>query len=502
MKLKVVAGKNNKLFIAILDIVTKHDMELFDVIKTILSRSQYFPFMQGFNKTISYSYLFNDIFFPAQFWQDIKTQLDKISEFPIVLENEDLMYNNEISRDDFDEFISTLKVPEDIKIDSEDYKFQQDCAYLSIEAKIARIEVGTSGGKTFITYLYCKYLHEKIIDKDKKILIVVPSKLLCNQLQSDFKDYDKFNNNKLLVETIFSGAAKYLDSDVVCGTYQSLRDYEKEYFDDFQVVICDEVHGAKAYSIKNEIYTKTLNGEYFFGMSGTYPKYNTLDYLHIISMFGPVIYKKTASSLIEDGISTPIRITTIKINYEEHSEYSTGLIEEGIVGIEKFKLEKEFFHNYEARTKLIGKLLNNIKGNALILVSTVEYCSILKDFLSEFCPTIRFEIIHGKVNNRSDIIADMKISTNFCLIGTYGTMATGVSIKNIEQIHYPDGGKSEIRIRQGIGRGMRIFPAKEFCHVFDYQDMIPRCCFKNHAAERNRIYREQNFPIKISHITI
>jgi len=502
MRLKCIPGKNNKLFIGILEVITKEDMELHEVIKTILSRTQYFPFMQGFNKTISYSYLFEDVFFPAQFWQDIKTQLDKLSSVPVILEDEDLMYNNEITRDDFDQFISELKVPDYIELEADEYKFQQDSAFLAIVNKIARIEVGTSGGKTFITYLYCKYIHERIINKDKKILIVVPSKLLCNQLQSDFKEYDALNDKKLLVETIFSGATKYLESDIVCGTYQSLRDYEKEYFDAFQVVICDEVHGAKAYSIKNEIYTKTLNGEYFFGMSGTYPKYATLDYLHIVSMFGQKVLTKSASELIEDGISTPIKITTIKIEYPEFANYSIDLINQGIVGTEKFKYEKEFFHNYEARTRLIGKLLNNIKGNSLILVSTVEYCTVLKDFLSVYCPTIRFEIIHGKVNNRSDIIAEMKISTDFCLIGTYGTMATGVSIKNIEQIHYPDGGKSEIRIRQGIGRGMRIFPTKDFCSVFDYQDMIPRCCFKNHAAERNRIYREQNFPVKISKINI
>jgi len=511
MRLTVVPGSNNKTYVAIQDIVTKEDMELHDVIGKVLSRTEFKPFLQGFNKTISFSYLFNEIFFPVQFWDDVKKQLEKISSTPITLINEDMMYNNDITRDHFDEFVESLQLPEDIDTVSEDYVFQQDSAFLAIQNKIARIDVSMAGGKTFITYMYCRYLHEYIIPKNKKILIVVPSKLLCQQLQKDFGHYDsKYKQNpkeegerrKLVVETIYSGATKYLDSDIICGTYQSLCNYDIEYFTDFSVVICDEVQGAKAYSIKNEIYTKTLNAEYFFGMSGTHPDYKTLDYLHIVSMFGKVVVTKTSAELIDAGIITPVKISAIKINYKEAGGFAQALKDQGILGTEKYAMEKEWFHSNKDRTKLIGKLLNGIKGNSLIIVDTVEYCSQLKEYLVEFCPGIRFEIIHGKVNNRTDIIEEMRISTEFALIGTYGTMSTGVSIKNIANIYFPDGGKSERRIRQTCGRGMRLFPDKEFCNVFDFQDMMPCCAFKNHAAERNRIYRKEQFPIKIINVEL
>ena len=79
-------------------------------------------------------------------------------------------------------------------------------------------------------------------------------------------------------------------------------------------------------------------------------------------------------------------------------------------------------------------------------------------------------------------------------------MSTGISIKNIENLYFPDGGKSEIRIRQTLGRGMRLFPTKEYCNVFDFQDMMPFCAFLNHSRERNRIYKEQQFPVKITKV--
>jgi superfamily II DNA or RNA helicase len=149
--------------------------------------------------------------------------------------------------------------------------------------------------------------------------------------------------------------------------------------------------------------------------------------------------------------------------------------------------------------------LNNFTGNSLILVDTVEYCEKLKNFLQPLCEGWEFEIIHGKIdtNERSTILYDMKNSkSHYCLIGTYGTLSTGISIKNLENIYFPDGGKSEIRIRQSLGRGMRLFPTKEFCNVFDFHDMMKMSSFLNHSKERLRIYKEQQFPYKISNVSI
>jgi superfamily II DNA or RNA helicase len=505
MKFKVIEGKNFKNFIYILDVKTSQDFEIYEIIKKVLSRSEYFPFMTGFNKTISYTYLFNEYIFPVQFWPDVKKQVSLFNSEICILENEELMYQNDMDREDFDNWLNKCKFPDEITTDSENYLYQRDSVFLAVQNKIGRIEVATSGGKTFITYLYCRYLFEHFIHETKKFLIVVPSKVLANQLKSDFLGYDKFFERHLIVETIFAGSKKIMEADIICGTFQSLGNYEQEYFDEFGVFICDETHRAKAYTIRNEIFAKLLNCEYYFAMTGTMPKYKTLDYLHIVSMFGDELVKRTAAENIRDGVSTPIKINAIQIKYLTEDDYSENLIESGIVGIEKFRAEKEFFHSYDKRTKLIAKLLNAFTGNSLILVDTVEYCSILFDFLNIECKDSGWEfyIIHGEVKNREEIIDGMRqTKDHYCIIATYGTMSTGVSIKNIEYIYFPDGGKSEIRIRQSLGRGMRLFPNKEYCVIFDFQDQIQRCAFRNHSRERMRIYHEQGFPVKITKVEI
>ena len=501
---KVIPGKNCKIFVYITNIKTKQDLEIYDIVKKILTRTEYKPFTQGFNKNITYTYLINDYLFPIQFWPDVKKQLDNFIKDQYVLENEDLIFNNDIDEEDFDEWLNNCTFPEEIKL-TDEYQYQRDSVFLALKNKIGRIEVATSGGKTFITYLYCRYLMDFLLTEDQKILIVVPSKLLCTQLQKDFKEYDKYFKRHITVETIFTGSKRIIGADVVCGTFASLGNYEQEYFDDYSVLICDEVHRAKAYTIRNEIYSKLLKCEYFFAMTGTMPKYNTLDYLHIVSMFGNELVKQTAKQNIDAGVSTPLKIHAIQIKYidPEIKNYAKNLKESGIIGIEKYRTEKNFFQTYESRTQLIAKLLNAYSGNSLIMVDTVEYCQILENFLIGKCPNWEFHQIHHLIENRDEIIENMRIAKDhYCIIATYGTMSTGVSIKNIENIYFPDGGKSEIRIRQSLGRGMRLFPSKEFCNIFDFQDMMPYCSFINHSRERNRIYTEQRFPVKITEVKI
>ncbi len=503
IQFRAIQGKNFKVFIQILNITTKQDLELYEVVKTILTRTEFLPFKQGFNKNTTYTYLFNEYIFPVNFWTDVKKQLVKFVP-DIILENEGLIYQNDIDREDFDNWVQSLKLPEEIDVTSEEYLYQRDSVFLAIQNKIGRIEVAMAGGKTFITFLYCLYLHEFILKDDEQILVVVPSKPLCTQLQKDFKDYGKYLKRGLSVETIFAGSKKIMFADVVCGTFQSLGNYDQEYFDSFKVFICDELHRAKSYTIRNEIYSKMLKCEFYFGMTGTMPQYKTLDYLHIVSMFGDLLVKRTMKENIDAGVSTPLKLHVIEIEYDKDKDFSYDLKAAGIIGIEKYVAEKAFFQSYESRTNIIAKLMNHFINNTLIMVDTVEYCDELKIFLEKHCDSQwKFHIIHGKISNRDEIFDMMRITENyFCIIGTYGTMSTGVNIKNIENLYLPDGGKSEFRIRQTLGRGIRLWPKKDFCNCFDFQDKMQFSAFLNHSRERNRVYRQEGVVPKISKVII
>lgn len=511
MKFRFLQGKNNKDFVQISDVQTQKDMQLYEIIEKTLTRSEYNPFIKSFNKTIQCSYLLREYIFPLQFWEDIKKQL---LNFPDLIKKEDIFIegfinDKQIEKTKFDEWIHSIKIPEDLSIDKEEYMYQQESVFKALNNRTARIEVATSGGKTFITYLYCKYIieHKDIFkneeNKNKRILIIVPSKTLCLQLINDFADYDSLNDRKITVETIFSGSKRLYDADVVCGTYQSLREYEEDYFDDFSVMICDELHGAKAFSIRNQIYNKLKYCEFIFGMTGTFPKYNSLDYIHIVSMFGPEIVNVSAMELIQSGVANPVKIKSIEINYFKDSVSSENaiknireLIPEDVFGTDKYIAEKYYFQHNEKRTNIISKFLNTFNDNSIILVDTVEYCDLLYNQLTKECPNKTFAIIHGKIKDREDIIHEMKTSTeNYVIIATFGTMSTGVSIKNLTNVYLVDCGKSDKRIRQSIGRAMRITEGKNNSMIIDFQDNIKNSTFYKHSRERLSTYKEQKFPI-------
>lgn len=541
MKFKFLCGKNHKDFVKMTDLVTKEDFDLYNVIKEVLYRKEYMPFVKANydNKWVEHSYLFNDYIFPFQFWGDVervcKTLPHLIPESEVILQDDPRKtgYYSQLKREDYEAWLKSLKIPDDISLDREEYSYQPESAFRGINNHVARISVATSGGKTFLTYLYCKCLID-VIKTPGRILIIVPSKLLCKQLKDDFAHYDEKNDSKIVVETIYSNSKRIAGAKVVCGTYQSLKNYDVDYFDDFTVCICDELHRAKAYSIRNEIYSKIHNADYFFGMTGTFPPYKSLDYLHIVSMFGEEVVKVTVKQLIDTHIANNVNIKSIQITYfnsdknnpkdkvssfdeildnfpeicpeyfDKHQDECSD--EESLREFlevlkqdpnKRYYAEKTYFQYNLRRTAIIAKLINMFDENSIIFVDTIAYCDELYDFLTRRCPDRHFEIIHGTVKDRDGIIQRMRETPNkFVLIATYGTMSTGVSIKNLTNAYIVDGGKSNIRIKQSMGRLMRMLDDKHTSKIFDFYDNIPSTAFRRQAMERLKIYKNEKLRIE------
>lgn len=500
MRLIAMKGRNFRNYIKIED-VTVDDLNnnYFKILESIVSRTEYKPYLQGFNKNLHESYLINKTWIPAQFFQDIITHFFPVYRGKIDLEQKEVLFNSTINRSNFQDYAESLVLPEHFDIFAEEYAYQLECVFRSILFKTARIEVGTGGGKTLITYMYCRYLIENFLQEDKKILIVVPRTLLAKQTKKNFEEFQELNDVKIPIDTIYSGAKRVHDAKIVIGTWQSLCDYEQDFFDDFSVMICDEAHSAKAYSIRKGIYDKCLNVEYLFGMTGTYPEFKSIDYLNIVAMFGPLVFVKKTHELIDDGNVCPVEIVQVKLKYSDFEKtFSQRLIDSGIVGGEKYRVEKAWFQTHLPRTDIMVDIISENKGNHLILVETVEYVEFLQDYIQDKLPDRKCVIIHGSVKDkvRSANLDLLDTETNLVLIATYETMSTGVSKNAIFYVHFPDGGRSPIRIKQSVGRGLRKHPDKEYLIVFDYQDEIPRCSFKNHASDRNKIYKTEKLPVR------
>ena len=99
----------------------------------------------------------------------------------------------------------------------------------------------------------------------------------------------------------------------------------------------------------------------------------------------------------------------------------------------------------------------------------------------------------------------MEKNDDVIIVASYGTFSTGISIKNIHNIFFTESFKSEVIIRQSIGRGLRKHASKDVVKIYDFIDDFR---YKNaehdwvnyvyrHGMERRKIYKAEKFPFSV-----
>jgi len=99
----------------------------------------------------------------------------------------------------------------------------------------------TGSGKSLIIYTIIRYYLDKI-PKDKKMIILVPTVSLVQQMYSDFRDYSSDNGWDVEKNCykITAGESKGSSARVFISTWQSVYKQPEKYFDQFAAVFGDE----------------------------------------------------------------------------------------------------------------------------------------------------------------------------------------------------------------------------------------------------------------------
>lgn len=355
----------------------------------------------------------------------------------------------------------------------------------------------TSSGKSLVIYILLRWFIEqsRILndDENKKILIIVPSTILVDQLYNDFKDYsvlNKFDVDKYIAK-IYGGKDKISKHRIKISTWQSLQNMPDEYFEDFSVVICDEVHKAKA-KVLTSIIRKCYNSEYRIGLTGSLDNSLTNKTI-IMGLFGQVHKIINAKELIERGVAAKPEIT---INIIEHTENAPNDM--------SYNDEVSYFRNNEKRSQYIIELLKKLNGNTMILAVNVgEMIIPLSEMIKEAVPGKNVLVIHGDTPSEDRIaIRDILESTDDnVLVCSYETVGTGFSVKNIQNMIFAQSYKSIIKIVQAIGRGIRIKSGKTKVFIHDIIDVFSEklnTYSYAHGVERMRIYKSEGHDFKIN----
>ena len=141
--------------------------------------------------------------------------------------------------------------------------YQYDAMCHAIKFKRSILISPTGSGKSLIIYMLMRWYME---NHDKKILLIVPTTSLVEQMWADFEAYG-FNVEENC-HKIYSGKDKETDKRVIITTWQSIYKLHPVWFKEFGCIFGDEVHGFKSKSLSS-IMNKAYNAEYRFGTTGT-----------------------------------------------------------------------------------------------------------------------------------------------------------------------------------------------------------------------------------------
>ena len=134
-------------------------------------------------------------------------------------------------------------------------KYQVEGVYDALRHNRKLLISPTASGKSLMIYSLVRYY----VDKGQKILLVVPTTSLVEQMYKDFLDYGWDADS--YCHRIYSGKERTNEYPVTITTWQSVFRMEKSFFKDYDVVIGDEAHLFKSKSLVS-IMTKLEHAKY------------------------------------------------------------------------------------------------------------------------------------------------------------------------------------------------------------------------------------------------
>lgn len=354
----------------------------------------------------------------------------------------------------------------------------------------------TGSGKSLIIYVLVRFL-QTVIGTDRKILILVPTVGLVNQMESDFFDYsgqDKSWSCKKYIHKISAGEDKETNKQIVISTWQSIYKLPKEWFDKFDAIFFDECHQAKAESI-NFIGQKLSKAWFRIGTTGTLQQ-TQAHRLSIEGILGPAAQFINTKNLMNKGLLATLGIDCILLKYTE--------AEKQLLKKQKYVDEIKWIVTNEQRNEFIKELALRTKGNTLILFNYVEtHGKPLASLIEAAGSNRKVYLIHGKTEAeaREYIRRVVDREKDAILVASFGTTSAGINIVNLDNIIFASPTKSVIRLLQSIGRGLRVSEKKKTLKVYDIVDDLSWKSHKNHVyrhfEERVKIYKKEKFDYKI-----
>ena len=390
--------------------------------------------------------------------------------------------NEIISREGVKEYMTRIS-----KYKPRDY--QIDAVYDALKYNRKLLISPTASGKSMMIYAVVRYF----VETKKKVLLIVPTTSLVEQMYKDFEDYGW--NADQYCHRIYSGKEKTNENSVTITTWQSVYKLKRPFFKNFDVAIGDEAHLFKSKSLVS-IMTKMDSAKYRYGFTGTLDGSQTHKWV-LEGLFGPSYKVTQTKELIDKGHLSKLQIRVLILKHTDQK-------------FDTYEDELQYIIGHSKRNRFIRNLVLDLKGNSLILFSRVAtHGQILFDSINSSVQGNRKVFyVHGGVEaqERERIREITEQERDAIIVASYGTFSTGINIKNLHNVIFASPSKSRIRNLQSIGRVLRTGDNKKKAVLYDIADDISYKSRKNytlnHLVERVKIYNEEKFNYEIIQINL
>lgn len=384
--------------------------------------------------------------------------------YDINLNDHRLPVNPIVGRVDKDWFLR--KRPE-MKLKVELRPYQVDAVNACLDNQSGFVEAATGSGKTWMVAA----LTDILATNDIRTIVIVPSDDLVTQTAATLR-------LGLLDVGIYSGSTKDIYHTVVVGTWQALQN-NPGLMNEFQCLIVDEAHGAKAKVVGDLINAHGKNIAYRFGFTGTMPK-PEIDRLTLRGSIGDVLFEISASTLMALGYLAQLEIEPVEINEDVEEDFTD------------YSAEKTFLSKNPKRLDFLADLIIAKAleyGNTFVLVNSIKQGKELQKRIKDSV------FLHGADESevRSEWYSLFDTRDDLIVIATFGIASTGISIDRIFCEIMIDAGKSFIRAIQSIGRGLRKSGDKDRVHMVDVHSKLKWSM--KHYRERVKYYKAAKYPV-------
>ena len=243
-----------------------------------------------------------------------------------------------------------------------------------------------------------------------------------------------------------------------------------------------------------------MNAELRIGTTGTIDG-GQVNELTLIGNFGPIHKVITTKELIDSQTLADLSIQCLVLKYSDEVRKEFGK--------KTYQEEITYIAEHEKRNNFITNLTLDLKGNSLVIYNLVKkHGEPLFKQIRDKAKGRKVFFVSGNVDaeERERIRSITEKEKNSIIIASAGTFSTGINIRNLHNIIFASPTKSQIRVLQSIGRGLRKSDNGQGTVIYDLADDLSWKKRKNytlnHAVERVKIYNKEKFKYEIHEVPL